>query len=232
MKKLPVVTLVAMCVLIFAASCNINDNGTSNPQNAFFLVSNISPDAPPLSLYSNGSATPIQNLGSGTYTPYYQATAGSYAFSFYDSASATVPVLTNTVTFSPSTNYSYFIIDSFNRVKASLVQDNIIIPGTDSVYIRFFNFSPNAGSVNLYESTLDSNFYAARFFNDQSGTQTLANFARIKAGIYNFQLQSTATTLATKTDTLASGHVYTLFAKGNVGGTGSQAIGIGQIQNY
>lgn len=236
MKKLPVVTFVAMCILIFAASCNLNNNGTSNPQNAFFLVSNISPDAPPLNLYSNGQQTPIQSLGSGTYTPYYQASAGTYNFSFYDSASATVPVLTNSVSFSPSTSYSYFVIDSFKRVQASLVQDNLIIPSTDSVYIRFFNFSPNAGAVNLYESTMDSTFYAARFFNDQASTQTLSNFARLKTGTtgyFNFQLKApNDSILASKPDTLSGGHIYTLFAKGNVGGTGSQAIGIGQIQNY
>ncbi|MEP6465497.1 MAG: DUF4397 domain-containing protein [Parafilimonas sp.] len=237
MKKLPLIILVAMSVIIFAASCSLNNNSTSNPSNGGFLVANISPDAPPLTLYSNGAATSIQNLGTGTYTPYYQATAGSYNFAFYDSASATSPVLSNTINISTGANYSYFIIDSFSKVKASFVQDFLPSPSPDSVYIRFFNFSPNAGAVSLYESSVfDSSFYSNRFFNDQANTTGLANFVRLKTGslaYYNFQLkQSDGTVVASKLDTLSAGHIYTLFAKGNVEGTGAQAVGIGQILNY
>jgi len=235
MKRLPLVILVAMCTLIFAASCNINNNDTSNPQASYFLVANISPDAPPLSLYSNGSPTQIQKLASGLYTLYVPATPGSYNFAMYDSASATSPVLSNTVTINTNSFYSYFIIDSFSKVKATFVQDDLKATTTDSAFIRFLNFSPNAGVVNLSDSTSDSTFYSNRTFNDQSNNAGNATFNRLKlkaGGTYTFQLKSSdSTILASKTATLMGGHTYTLFAKGNVGGTGSQAIGIGQIVN-
>lgn len=227
MKKLPVFISLAACILIFATACNVNSNMT-NPQQGNFLVTNVSPDAPPLDLYINSTGF-IQGLGYGTYSAYNALTAGSYTFSFFDSASASSPVLSNLITLSPATNNSYFVIDSFKRVKASFVPDNLVLPGPDSVNIRFFNFSPNAGAVSLYEATLDSAFYSIRSFNDVSG----AAFNKIKAGVYNFQLQQPdGTVLASKLDTLSSGHIYTIFAKGNVSGTSGQEIGIGQILNF
>jgi len=235
MKRLPLVILVAMCTLIFAASCNINNNDTSNPQASYFLVANISPDAPPLSLYSNSSPTQIQKLSSGLYTLYFQAIPGSYNFAFYDSASATSPVLSNTVSINANSYYSYFVIDSFSKVKATFVQDDLKATTPDSAFVRFLNFSPNAGVVNLYEEADDSTYYSNRTFNDQSGNAGNAAFTRLKLradSTYKFKLkQPDGTVLASKTDTLLGGHTYTIFAKGNVGGTGSQAIGIGQIVN-
>jgi uncharacterized protein DUF4397 len=235
MKRLPLVILVAMCTLIFAASCNLNNDDTSNPQASYFLVANISPDAPPLALYSNGSPTQIQGLPSGYSTIYFQATPGSYNFAFYDSASATSPVLSNTVSINANSYYSYFVIDSFSKVKATFVRDDLKATTSDSVFVRFLNLSPNAGVVNLFESKGDSTYYSNRTFNDQSANSGNATFNRLKLradSIYTFQLkQPDGTILASKEDTLSGGHTYTIFAKGNVGGTGSQAIGIGQIVN-
>ncbi len=231
MKKLIVINLVVLGVIIFTASCNVNGSNT-NPQQGTFLLANVSPDAPPLNISINNSPFGA-GLAYGIYTRYYPVTAGAYTFSFYDSASATNPVLTNTVSISPSATYSYFVIDSFKRIKSSFVQDNFKQPGGDSVYIRFFNFSPNAGLVSLDDANSDTTFYTGRSFNDQATTSSLANFIGIKKGIYKFELRkSDSTLLASKIDTLVGGHVYSLFAKGNVDGTGTQAIGIGAMANY
>ena len=230
MKKISVIISLAVCILIFAASCSIDNNNNTNPQQGNFLIANISPNSPPLNVFINGS-TFGSGLAYGIYTPYYNTTAGSYAFSFTDPTSANV--LNNTVSIAASTTYSYFVIDSFSKLKAAFIQDNIPFPSTDSVYIRFFNFSPDAQPVNLYNSTTDTTLYSTRFFNDQAGMPGSTNFNRIKSGIYNLQLQkSDSTVLASKLDTLAGGHVYTIFAKGFAAGIGTQAVGIGQIQNY
>ena len=235
MKKLPVITLVAMCLVIFTASCNLNGNDNTNPQQGAFLLANISPDAPALNVYINNSSFG-NNLAYGNYTPYYLATPGSYTFSFFDSSSSSTPKLSKTVNINALTNYSFFVIDSFSRVKGTFVTDSYSMPGGDSVYIRFFNFSPNAGALSLHNATSDSTLYSSRFFNDQDGNSTLVSYKAMKTGttaIFNFELrQPDSTVVASRTDTLAGGHVYTIFAKGNLGGTGTKALGIGQIQNY
>lgn len=230
MKKLPIIISLSVLVLIFAASCSINNSDNTNPQQGNFLLANISPDAPPLNVYLNGAPFG-SGLSFGIYTPYFQYTAGSYSFSFTDSTSTTV--LTNTVNIEASKNYSYFVIDSFSKLKTSFMQDNIFVPKADSVYIRFFNFSPDAGPLSLYDVTTDTTLYSTRFFHDEAGNPGAINFNEIKAGIYNFQLQKPDNSVAaSRLDTLLGGHVYTIFAKGFAGGTGTKEIGIGQMMNY
>lgn len=114
------------------------------------------------------------------------------------------------------------------------MEDNIIRPSADSVYIRFFNFSPNAGMVNLRDSVSGTDWYASRYFNDQAGLNNYTTFNRIPHGVYSLQLTRSGddSVLVSRKDTLAGGHVYTIFAKGFSGGTGNAILGIGQIQNY
>jgi len=232
MKKLPLMIVAAACVIVFLGSCNLNNDGNTNPQQGSFLVANISPDAQPLSITINGSNF-ANNFGYGNYTPYYLANAGSYTFSFYDAASGTSPILSNTVSISASASYSYFLVDSFSKLKSSFVQDNFTAPSTDSVYIRFFNLSPNAGALYLKDSSTGNDLYSLRAFNDQDANSSNTSFKEMAKGIYTFQLKRLDSSIAvSRVDTLSGGHVYTIFAKGNVGGTGAQALGIGQITNY
>jgi len=230
MKKLQVKIFASMCVLIIAAtSCSVGDSN-SNPDQGMFLVANISPDAPPLSININGSSFGT-GLNYGNYTPYYVATAGSYQFSFYGTGSTAA--LTQTVNLETSKRYSGFVIDSFSTLKFSFVEDKLIQPSTDSVYVRFFNFSPNSAPINLQDSASGTNVYSARYFNDEATNPINTEFVRVKAGIYTLRLTNpTDSVLATRKDTLTGGHIYSLFAKGFVGGTGNQAIGLGQVIHF
>jgi hypothetical protein len=122
MKKI-VGSISAVLALTFVVvSCNV-DSGTSNPQTGFFLVSNVSPDAPHLNISINNEAFDT-GLAFGTYTPYVSANAGTYAFAFYPSGSST-PVITNNVTIDVGKVYSYFVVDSFHEVKSAIVEDKL-----------------------------------------------------------------------------------------------------------
>jgi len=229
MKKIQVMIFASICMLIMATSCSVGDSN-SNPDQGMFLLANISPDAPPLSVNINGSSFGT-GLYYGNYTPYYNASAGSYQFAFYGTGSA--PVLTNTVNIETNKRYSYFVIDSFSTLKASFVEDKLFQPAADSVYLRFFNFSPDTEPVNLFDSASNTNWYSTRYFHDEAGNPTYIDFARYKAGIYTFRItRPDGTILATKKDTLSGGHIYSVFAKGFAGGTGTQAIGLGQLIHY
>lgn len=226
MKKLQVTCLAAVCTIILTASCNVGGDNP-NPQQGAFLVANVSPDSPPLSFNINGS-TFNPSIKYGNIAGYYPAIAGSYQFAFYGASLA--PVLTSTVSIEASKAYSYFIIDSFSRVKASFVEDNAIRPSSDSVYIRFFNFSPNAGSLSLYNVDSNKTWYPSRIFNNVASNPSDAKFTRIKSGTYTLRLNyADSTTAVTKIDTLVGGHVYTIYAKGFKAGTGTQSLALDQI---
>jgi hypothetical protein len=231
MKKLTVIVFGVMVMIIGATSCNVGSSNNTNPQQGFFLVANLSPDSDPLNVYINGSPF-FQSLGYGSYTQYYGAGAGSYSFSFYGTSQT--PVINNTVTIDATKTYSYFVIDSFSKVKSSFVQDQFLTPSADSIYIRFFNFSPNSVALNLTDSASGTDLYGTRFFNDQGSNPDYIAFNKMPAGIYTFQLRNPGndSILSSKKDTLMGGHVFTLFATGFYSGAGKQALGLGKIQNY
>jgi hypothetical protein len=222
-------TAVVFTVFICASSCSVNHDNT-NPQQGSFLTANISPDASPVNLSINSKAFQ-QGLPYGVYSPYYSTIAGNYTIDVTDANNTTL--LSNTITLDVNRLYSYILIDSFKNLKAAFIQDNFNIPQADSIYIRFFNFSPNSQPLTLYDSAHSSTIYSTRNFNDQSYESDFANFIEMPAGNYTFQLkQPDGSVIASKQLELDGGHVYSLFAKGFVGGTDTQAIGIGQIVHY
>lgn len=228
MKRLFLVMTTIVTMVGFSSCLDNGDN--TNPQQGAFLLSNVSPDAPALNVSLNNQSFG-SGLGYGIYTPYFAQTAGSYTISF---SNGTATALSNSINIEVGKYYSYFVIDSFSKVKSAFVEDNIILPGADSVYVRFFHFSPNAGTINFRDSATKQNYFSTRNFNDQAGVSAFTSFTRAPKGIYTFQLvhPGSDSALASRKDTLVGGHVYTIFAKGFSGGTGGKELGIGQIQNY
>lgn len=231
MKKIFLSTVAVLSLLILVNSCTLDNNNTTQPQSGAFLIAQVSPTAPHLSLYVNSSAFDT-GLVFGTYTPYVAANPGTYDFSVY-APGTTTPSLKSTVAIDVNKYYSYFIIDSFNKVQSAFVQDVFKAPSGDSAYVRFFNFCPNSNALTLAQ-TSGAAFSAGRIFNDQANNPQYIAFAEVKAGAYSFDLKNASdSVLKTQSITLVGGKVYTLFAKGIIGSTDStKALSIGQLENY
>jgi hypothetical protein len=231
MRQFFLLAPVALLMILFQTSCSMggNDDGT-NPSQGSFLIANVSPDAPALNVYINNSLF-NQGFGYRVYTPYYGAVAGSYTFTFTDANNATV--LSNSINIEANKAYSYILIDSFKKIKSTFIEDKLIVPGADSVYIRFFNFSPNSQPLNLRDSVKGTVLYKQRAFNDQEYISSNTNFIRVPAGTYTFQLQNQDSSIAaSKLYNLNGGHIFTLFATGFAGNNTTQGISLAQIQNF
>jgi hypothetical protein len=225
--------ILAVSSVIFLTSC-LDNNNTTQPQTGAFLLAQTSPDAPNVGVYINGS--PFDTLHFGNYTRYIGGiTPGSYSFavdSFGISNSSNARLKSN-VTIDANKYYSYFIIDSFSKVKAAWINDVFQAPSSDSIYVRFFNFCPNtAEPINLVNSD-NTAWSQSRTFNDQSNPQFVAFNERL-AGTYTLSLKTVSgTVLKTQNNiVLTGGHVYTLFAKGTIGSSSADSLSIGVIQNY
>jgi len=129
--------------------------------------------------------------------------------------------------------YSVFAIDSVSKIKPAVVSDNLTAPATGKAHVRFFHFSPNAPAVDV--AVADGPVvFSNRTFNDQATTVSLANFTPLDAGTYDLEvrLAGTNTVVLPLPDiTLAEGKIYTVFAKGFVGGKNAQALGAQIIVN-
>ncbi|MGN6353411.1 MAG: DUF4397 domain-containing protein [Parafilimonas sp.] len=227
MKRIFVNVAVAFGILTFA-SCLKDNDGTTNPTQGALMVANLTPDATGVNVTLNSKGY-VSNLGYGVYTPYYLQNAGTYDVGVA-SGSTTI---SDSIKLEPNKYYSYFIIDTLASLKYAFVEDKLVAPSSDSVYVRFLNFSPNSGVVNFRDSATHNYFSKSRTFNDQKTTASYADFTKMRAAILTFQIVgSDSSVLASKKDTLAGGHIYTIMAKGKANGTGAQALGIGKIQNY
>lgn len=233
MKKFPLIVLAVLSSLILLNSCTLDNNNTTQPQSGAFLIAQTSPTAPHLSIYINNSVFDT-GLVFGNYTPYVAGVnPGTYNLGVF-APNTTTPSLTSSITIDVNKFYSYFIIDSFNKVKAAFINDVFKAPSGDSAYIRFFNFCPNSDALSLALSG-GANLSADRIFNDQqTNPQYIAFNNEVKAGTYSFDLKNASdSVLKTQSINLVGGKVYTLFAKGIIGSTDStKALSIGQLENY
>jgi uncharacterized protein DUF4397 len=235
MKKFPLIILAVLSSLMLLSSCLNDPNNTTQPQSGAFLVAQVSPTAPTLSFYFNSTSQILDTFNFGKYTNYVgPVTPGTYDF-MVDSFGTTTPTkLKSTVTIEPNKYYSYFIIDSFSKLKAAFVNDVFKAPSPDSVYVRFFNFCPNATSpLSLVNTDGDATWFDSRTFNDQANNPQYAAFNEVPKGTYTFEIHNaTDSVLKSESIILTGGNVYTLFAKGIIGRTDTTGLSIGQLVNY
>jgi len=234
MKRNSLGILAVLSSVILLTSCLNNNNNTTQPQSGAFLVAQVSPTAPAnVGVYINNGL--FDTMHFGVYTPYVtNVSPGTYTF-MVDSFGSSTHALTSNVTIEAKKNYSYFIIDSFSKVKAAVTNDVIYIPSSDSSYVRFFNFCPNATEpLSLVETTSGSALSANRTFNDQQNNSQFVAFQEVPAGNYSFSLKTVSgTVLKTQNITLTGGKVYTLYASGTIGNADTtRAISIGKLENY
>lgn len=194
----------------------------------------LSPDAPAVdfSLNKKAVATTINysaTVGTASYNfPYFTTTPGTNSLSFNVSGSATNSLAAVSNEIEEDKAYSAFLIDSVKRAKLAFVKDNLDEPTPGKVKIRFFHFSTNAPAVDVTLGATGPVLFANRSFNDQEGNDAKQEFIEIDPGIYNFVFKLTGTNTAAYTTSslnLLPDRIYTLAARGFVGGATNRALG-------
>jgi len=228
MKKTLFSLLGGLAAVLGVVSCNDKNDNTTPPYSSVGIV-NASADAGNVDVYIGGNLA-VQNFAYGSDTGYFVLNPGSYSFQVAPTATSNFAVNTN-LSFAPGITYSVFAIDSLSSMQVAAVTDSFTVPSTDSVLVRFFNFSPNLPAVDL-AVTGGATWFSNRSFNDQSATTSYQAFTKVPAGTYNLELRAAGTatvTLPAPSITLQGGKVYTLYARGFVGGTGTQALSLGTV---
>jgi hypothetical protein len=157
----------------------------------------------------------------------------------------------NNFTTVAGTNYTFFVTDTLNRPKATgigatdpggprflNVTDNLTAPAAGNAHIRFFHLSPNAPAVwvNVLRTGVTSPItsftnrsYRALSTGSGATLVNFFNFTPITAGTYNIEVRTGSATgpvaFTVPNIALADGKIYTLFARGLLRATGSDALG-------
>ena len=229
MKRLFLGTAGALAVAMAFVACE--DDETMDPATARVMVVHASPNAPAVDVRVNNNIA-LSNVAYPANSNYNNVTAGNTNIKISPTGTTTY-VIDGNVTLNANTSYSVFAIDSVSKIKAAAVADDLTTPATGKAHVRFFHFSPNAPAVDI-AVTGGPVVFSNRTFNDQSTTASLAAFTPLDAGTYNLEVRLAGTStvvLPLPGVTLTAGKIYTVFAKGFVGGTGVQALGAQVILN-
>jgi len=224
-------TITLAALAFTAASCDKDDDDDDDMGKAQVMVVHASPNGPAVDVRVN-NAVAVSNLAYPNNTAYTAVNAGSTNLKV-SPAGTTTYVIDANVTLAANTNYSVFAIDSVSKIKAAVVSDNLATPAAGKAHVRFFHFSPNAPAVDIAVSG-GAVLFSNRTFNDQSTNNSVIGFTPVDAGTYNLDVRpagSSSVVLAVPGVKFEAGKIYTVFAKGFLGGTGAQALGAQVIVN-
>ncbi len=228
MKKISLFLSVVIAAVTITG-CKIDGNDAL-PQ-ASFRVVHASPNAPNLDVYLNGF-TAATNLAYDSSTKYAPAGAGNYQLRVATTGTATY-LIDAGIGLEAGRTYSIYTIDSLSKIRAVATRDDFTVPPSDSIRLRFLHFSTNTGLIDLTDGT--NVLFAGRGFNDQFLSPSYASYINLPAGTYNFEITPSgapAVIYSMPGTVLAGGKVYTFYAKGFSGGSGSQAFGVGILTDY
>jgi hypothetical protein len=189
------------------------------------MVIHASPDAPGVDLLVDNSVAG-SNLTFPVNTGYLGVTAGTRNIKVNVTGTST-KVIQADIEFMKNMNYSIFAVDSVAKIQALLIEDDLSTPAAGNAHVRFIHLSPNAPAVDITTTS------GAVVFGNKSFKE-YTDFTPLGAGSYDLQvrLQGTDTVvLELPGINLQDGKIYSVFARGFVGGSGAQELNAEIIVN-
>jgi hypothetical protein len=189
------------------------------------MVIHASPDAPGVDLLVD-DVMAGSNLEFPNNTSYLPVAGGSRNIKVNVGGTSTT-VIEADLDFSKDSFYSIFAIDYVSNIQPLVIEDDLTEPAAGNAHVRFIHLSPNAPAVDITTTS------GAVVFGDKSFKE-YTDFTPLAAGTYDLQvrLQGTETVVLDLPGiALEDGKIYTVFAKGLVGGQDSQALNAQIIVN-
>lgn len=214
--------LLASSLLVFS-SCKDDDEVATGQ----VLVTHASPDAPAVDLLIDDQKENSAPLPYPANTGYITVDAGNRNFKI-NVAGTSTNVINADLDIKANTNYSIFAVDSVANLTAIAFEDDLTSPASGKAHVRFIHLSPDAPAVDIAVASS-----GAVVFGDVAFKEGTA-FTPLDAGTYNLDVRVAGTStvaLILPPITLSAGKIYTVFAKGFLAGTGTQALGAEIIVN-
>ncbi len=207
------------------------------------------PTAPPVVLFSFNNIVQLTNqsqpqsetnlpvelnyLGATPYRGIRASAAAHVRYSNKETGSSLGAITSN---YLQNTSYTTFLIDSITRpggLRVLQFTDNLTAPPAGQAKVRFFHLSPNAPRVVVTNPNDDDAIvFAARTY-AQTGTPS-STYVNLPAGTYDLDVRNDAVAgdiadkpivLALTGVTFDAGKIYTVYARGLVGGAAGQELG-------
>ena len=233
LKKLNFVTMM-MLALTAMVVVGCSDDDDNNPmsnnepvQTSNVLITHASPDAPGVDILVDSDIPAVQDLTFPANTGYVPLPSGTRNVRV-NVANTTTTVINANLDLDPNTFYSVFAIDSVSSIEPLVLVDDLTDPASGKAHVRFVHLSPNAPAVDIAVANMGPVVFDSVSFRGFEG------FTPLDAGTYDLEVRVAGTmtvALPLPGITLEAGKIYTVFAKGFLGGTDNQALGAEIIVN-
>ncbi len=224
--KLAVLALAVFAALPLAScSKDSNSNPVAPVSNSRVMVVHASPNAPAVDLLVDGSVAG-SGLAFPNNTAYLTLASGAHNVKVNVAGTSTTVIDAN-VNLASGVNYSVFACDSVSKLTPLVLTDDLTAPASGKSHVRFVHLSPNAPAVDVAVTGGPVLFSNTAFKGSTA-------FTPVNAGTYDLEVRLAGTTtvvLPLPGITLQAGKIYTVFAKGFVGGSGAEALGAQIIVN-
>jgi len=226
-KKLYLIIALNFFVLSFLFLQGCDENNPLDPQvlTARLTIINACPDSPNFDVYINNTLVG-SNFTYLSTTNYKDVTGDAVSrVTFYQAG--TVLRIDTSIYFQKDKYYTLMAFDSLQIIQPLILTDNLTPPGSANANIRFIHLVPNGVSYDAGASG-KSHWFPFYSFSQAS------DFRAVTAGTYDLQLYFAGTSIVVanlNSQELAQGKIYTMIARGFVGATGNEALGITLIKN-
>lgn len=224
--RLAAAVLAVSSIFVLTGCGNDDDSNPVAPTpQARVMAVHASPDAPAVDLLVD-NAVAGTGLAFPNNTAYLSLNAGAHNIKVNVTGTSTT-VINADVTLTGGTNYTVFAADSVTNITPVVLTDDLTTPATGKAHVRFVHMSPNAPAVDV-AVTGGPVLFANKAFKEFTA------FTPVDAGTYDLEVRVAGTStvaLPLPGITLQAGKIYTVFAKGFLGGTGAQALGAQIIVN-
>jgi hypothetical protein len=183
---------------------------------------NASPDGPAANLFIDNIQRTMAAVSYGNASGYNKTFLGDQDVQIRSTGTETV-LASSPGQFNANEQYTYFLVGPNSNLGILAIVDDLAVPAAGKAKIRYINASPNAPSATL-------SFGNVVLVNAQN-FRGVAAPVEVNAGTYALTALSGNSRSAVSTVTLESGKIYTIYAKGNVGGSGAAAFSLGVFVN-
>lgn len=225
-SNIKMTALALLSITALFASCDkdeLDDIINTVTPTAKVIVVHASPDGPAVDLL-------VDNTKQGTLsykaaTAYLNINEGTRNIKV-NAANTATSVINADLPFTANKSYTLFAIDSVSKISALRLEDDLTAPAAGTAHVRFVHLSPNAPAVDIVAGGSVITGFGDKAF------KSFSNFTPLPAGTYNLDVNlanTTTTVLDVDNVVLSAGKIYTIYARGFVGGTGASALEAGTI---
>lgn len=232
--------VMSIFIFLFVVSFSFtgcSDDNTTTPTattKANLMVIHASPDAPQVDIYVDNTKV-RDTLSFPGNTSYLELNSGTRNIKVNVAGTNTTVIGPVDLSFDANSNTSIFAVDSVSNISPLVVKDDLTAPATGKAHIRFIHLSPNVPGVDVSITGQPQGvgLFVNRTFN-KTITDSQSSFTSVDAGTYNLEVRVANTltvVLPLPGVTLTAGKIYTVFARGFVGGSGIQQLNAQIIAN-